>query len=146
MLEIIQINSSSFSFCLFIFQRLLTWLYALSLLASVDTIQNLAARRLQVGENPTAATLIELIIDDIPLNTKQRLIVERVLSAALSWNGAAYDASKRDQNFLYVGGNAGVGKSQIITAIVAAMDLLYRKDEVILTRVRRRPYPRRPKN
>jgi helitron helicase-like protein/PIF1-like helicase len=102
-------------------------------LAVVDTIPNLANRRLQVGENPTAATLIELIIDDIPLNTKQRLIVERVLSAALSWNGAAYDASKRDQTFVYVGGNAGVGKSQIITAIVAAMDLLSRKDEVILT-------------
>jgi hypothetical protein len=54
-------------------------------LAAVDTIPNLADRRLQVGANPTAATLIELIIDDIPLNTKQRLIVERVLSAALSW-------------------------------------------------------------
>jgi Helitron helicase-like domain at N-terminus/PIF1-like helicase len=102
-------------------------------LAPIDSIPNLADRRQQVGENPTAATLIDLIIDDIPLNTKQRLIVERVLSAALSWNGAAYDASKRDQTFLYVGGNAGVGKSQIITAIVAAMDLLYRKDEVLLT-------------
>ena len=102
-------------------------------LASVDAIQDLAARRLQVGENPTAATLIELIIDDIPLNTKQRLIVERVLSAALSWNGAPYDASKREQIFMYIGGNAGVGKSQIIAAIVAAMDLLYRKDEVLLT-------------
>jgi hypothetical protein len=104
-----------------------------ALAPAVDTIPNLASRRLQVGENPTAATLIELIMDDIPLNTKQRLIVERVLSAALSWNGAAYDASKRDQTFMYVGGNAGVGKSQIITAIVAAMDLLYRKDEVLLT-------------
>ena len=102
-------------------------------LASIDTIPNLANRRLLVGENPFAATLIDLIIDDIPLNTKQRLIVERVLSAALSWNGAAYDASKRDQIFLYVGGNAGVGKSQIITAIVATMDLLSRKDEVLRT-------------
>jgi AAA domain-containing protein len=37
------------------------------------------------------------------------------------------------QIFQYVGGNAGVGKSRVITAIVAAIDLLYRKDEVTLT-------------
>ena len=33
---------------------------------------------------------------------------------------------------LYVGGEGGVGKSQVIKAIVAGMDLIHRKGEVIL--------------
>jgi hypothetical protein len=33
---------------------------------------------------------------------------------------------------LYIGGEGGVGKSQVIKAIVAGMDLIHRKDEVIL--------------
>jgi hypothetical protein len=98
-------------------------------LASVDSIPNLADRRLQVGDSPTAATLIDLLFDVIPLNTKQRLIVERVLSDAISWS----NTSRKEQFFLYVGGEGGVGKSQIIKAITAAMDLIFRKDEVILT-------------
>ena len=32
----------------------------------------------------------------------------------------------------YIGGEGGVGKSQIIKAIIAGMDLILRKDEVIL--------------
>ncbi|PVH69295.1 hypothetical protein DL98DRAFT_387405, partial [Cadophora sp. DSE1049] len=36
------------------------------------------------------------------------------------------------QKLLYVGGEGGVGKSQIIQAIVAGMDLICRKEEVIL--------------
>jgi hypothetical protein len=40
--------------------------------------------------------------------------------------------SKRDQELLYVGGEGGVGKSQIIKAIVAGRDLIRRKEEVIL--------------
>jgi PIF1-like helicase len=97
-------------------------------LASAESVPNLADRRLQVGDCPTAATLIDLIHDVIPLNTKQRLIVERVLTDILS----SSDASGRRQFFLYVGGEGGVGKSRIIKAITAAMDLIFRKDEVIL--------------
>ena len=33
---------------------------------------------------------------------------------------------------LYIGGEGGVGKSQIIKAVVAGMDLILRKDEIIL--------------
>jgi len=55
-----------------------------------------------------------------------------VLSGALAWASHAYDASKQDQKFLYIGGEGGVGKSQIIKAIVAGMDFIYRKEEVIL--------------
>ena len=51
--------------------------------------------------------------------------MERVLSAALAWKGHPYDASKQDQMLLYVGGEGGVGKSQVIKAIVAGMDLIF---------------------
>jgi len=102
------------------------------ILNSVEGIQNLAHRRSQVGSNPSGETLTMIVSEDLPLNQKQRLIVEQVLSEALTWKDYAYDASKRKQKLLYVGGEGGVGKSQIVKAIVAGMDLIFRKDEVIL--------------
>jgi hypothetical protein len=95
-------------------------------------VPNLADRRSQVGDNPTGATFTLLVNENIPLNQKQQLVVEKVLSSALAWESHPYDASKRDQILLYVGGEGGVGKSQIIKGIIAGMDLIFRKDEVIL--------------
>jgi hypothetical protein len=73
-----------------------------------------------------------LLSKNLPLNEKQRLVVERVLSGALAWADHAYDASERDQTLLYIGGEGGVGKSRIIKGIVAGMDLILCKDEIIL--------------
>lgn len=102
------------------------------ILTSPESTPNVLDLRSRVGDNPTGMSLALLVNDDVPLNEKQRLVVERVLSDALGWASHAYDASKRDQKLLYVGGEGGVGKSQIIKAIVAGMDLIRRKDEVIL--------------
>ena len=102
------------------------------ILSSPESALNVADRRAHVGDNPTGTSLILLVNEDVLLNEKQRLVVERVLSGALAWASHAYDTSKRDQKLLYVGGEGGVGKSQIIKAIVAGMDLIYRKEEVIL--------------
>ena len=55
-----------------------------------------------------------------------------MFSGALAWRDHAYDASKREQILLYVRGEGGTGKSQIIKSIVVGMDLILRKDEVIL--------------
>ena len=101
-------------------------------LNSTEGIPNLADRRSQVGDNPSGATLTELVKKDLPLNKKQGLIVERVLSGALAWKDHSYDASQREQMLLYIGGEGGVGKSRVIKAIVAGMDLIERKDEIIL--------------
>ncbi|KAI1829025.1 hypothetical protein DTO027I6_10053 [Penicillium roqueforti] len=81
---------------------------------------------------PTGASLTTLVAEDIPLNTKQRRVVEKILSEALMWADHPYDPSKRQQSLLYVGGEGGVGKSQIVKAIVSGMDLIFRKQEVIL--------------
>ncbi|PVH68340.1 hypothetical protein DL98DRAFT_631600, partial [Cadophora sp. DSE1049] len=94
------------------------------ILALPESAPNVADRRSQVGDNPTGSSLTLIVNEDVPLNEKQRLVVERVLSGALAWATHAYDASKRDQKLLYVGGEGGVGKSQIIKAIVAGMDLI----------------------
>ncbi|KAH9203038.1 hypothetical protein DL95DRAFT_180650, partial [Leptodontidium sp. 2 PMI_412] len=102
------------------------------ILSSPESAPNVADRRSQVGDNPTGSSLTLLVNEDVPLNEKQRLVVQRVLSDALACATHAYDASKRDQKLLYVGGEGGVGKSQIIKAIVAGMDLICRKEEVIL--------------
>lgn len=86
----------------------------------------------RVGQNPTGASLASLITQEVPLNRKQRMVVERVLSEALAWVDHPYDSSQRKQTLLYVGGEGGTGKSQIIQAIVAGMNLIRRKDEVVL--------------
>lgn len=102
------------------------------LLHEPDPIVTLPDQRSQVDDNPTPASLSSLVNEIIPLNTKQRLIVEKVLSDALTWADHPYDASKRQQTLLYVGGEGGVGKSQVIKGIMLGMDLIRRKEEVIL--------------
>lgn len=50
----------------------------------------------------------------------------------MNWAGHHDDASKGQQTLLYVRGEGDVGKSQIIKATMAGMDLICRKEEVIL--------------
>ena len=80
----------------------------------------------------TPASLTSLVSESIPLNTKQRIVVEKVLREALTQADHPYDASQRSQILLYVRGEGGVGKSQIIKGIIAGIDLIGRKQEVIL--------------
>ncbi|KAJ6102596.1 hypothetical protein N7486_005023 [Penicillium sp. IBT 16267x] len=54
------------------------------------------------------------------------------MSNLLAYVDYPYGSSMRKQSLLYVGGEGGVGKSQIIKAIVATIDLIHRKDKVIL--------------
>jgi hypothetical protein len=88
-------------------------------------------RRLRVGCDPTGNSLTSLVEEQIPLNVKQRTVVEKVLSEALSWAEHPSDPSQRKQMLLCIIGEGGTGKSQVIKAIVAGMDLLHRKNEVI---------------
>ena len=101
-------------------------------LTSSDATTCMADRRLLVGHNPTGASLIKLVCEDIPLNFKQRLLVERVLSEALARKDHSDGESKGQQFRLLVLGKAGVGKSWIIKGIKAGMDLVDRKKEVIV--------------
>jgi hypothetical protein len=102
------------------------------MLANSDTIPAMDDLQFREVQNPTGASLAFLINQDIPLNQKQRMVVEKVLSEALTWADHPYDSSRRNQTLLYVGGEGGTGKSQIVKAIVAGMNLIGRKDEVVL--------------
>ncbi|KAI7970124.1 hypothetical protein EIK77_000334 [Talaromyces pinophilus] len=64
------------------------------MLASSEMIPAVDDRRSRVGDNPTGASLTSLVIEVIPLNRKQRMIVERILSEALSWADHPYDSAK----------------------------------------------------
>jgi hypothetical protein len=50
----------------------------------------------QLGSNLTPESLIALVTENIPLNSKQRLVVRRLLSDVLSWVDYLYDSSRRD--------------------------------------------------
>jgi hypothetical protein len=102
------------------------------ILALPESTPNMADWQFQVGNNPTGTSLTLLVNEDIPLNEKQYLVVERVLSGVLAWADHAYNASKWDQLLLYIRGEGRVGKSQIIKAIIAGIDLIYHKEEAIL--------------
>jgi hypothetical protein len=93
---------------------------------------SLQDRRFRLDENPTAASLASLVGQEIPLNNKQQFVVVKILAEALTWADHPYDSSRRRQLLLCITGEGGTGKSQIPKAIVAAMDLLGRKDEVML--------------
>jgi hypothetical protein len=97
-----------------------------------DPLPGLLERRSRVGQSPTGASLTFLVRETIPLNEKQRIVVEKVLSDVLICATHPYDHSQRNQTLLYIGGEGGVGKSQIVKAIDAGMDLIHRKDKVIL--------------
>lgn len=102
------------------------------MLANSDTIPAMDDLQFREVQNPPGASLAFLINQDIPLNRKQRMVVEKVLSEALTWADHPYDSSRRNQTLLYVGGEGGTGKSQIVKTIVAGMNLIGRKDEVVL--------------
>ena len=92
----------------------------------------IADYRSQLGENPSGASLTDLVCKIIPLNKKQRLVVEQILSEALTWTNPSYDASNHPQRFVYVGGEGGTGKSYIVKASVIGMEIIDRKEEVII--------------
>ncbi|KAJ5142747.1 uncharacterized protein N7515_001534 [Penicillium bovifimosum] len=87
----------------------------------------------QLGNNPTPESLIAKVTENIPLNSKQHLVVRRLLSDVLSWADYPYDSSRRDQLLLCITGEGGTGKTQIPKAIEAALDVLGRKHELMLT-------------
>jgi hypothetical protein len=60
------------------------------------------------------------------------MVVERVLSGALSWAKHPFDSSQQKQMLLGIMGKGGTRKSQDIKAIVAGINLLNRKHKVIL--------------
>ncbi|KAL6229760.1 hypothetical protein BDW75DRAFT_245436 [Aspergillus navahoensis] len=104
----------------------------LPVLADVDVVPDLLHLRSRIGQSPTGASITSLVRELIPLNQKQRIIVEKVLTEILRCTNHPYNPSRRKQMLLYVGGEGGVGKSQIIKATTVAMDLLHRKNEIIL--------------
>lgn len=97
--------------------------------ASFDGLED---RQVDISQSPTGASITSIVCNTVPLNEKQRLVVENVMTDLLVCANNPYDSASRSQTLLYVGGEGGVGKSQIIKAIVAAMDIIHRKDEVIL--------------
>jgi hypothetical protein len=54
------------------------------ILTSPESAPNIADRRSQVGDYPTGSSITLLVNEDVPLNEKQGLVVERVLSGALA--------------------------------------------------------------
>jgi PIF1-like helicase len=101
-------------------------------LSTLETAVNIEDARALLGDHPSASALTNIVKQALPLNKKQTMILEHVLSVALASKDHPYDPSKRDQLLLHVSGEGGVGKSRAISASVVGMHLLHRKDEVIL--------------
>ncbi|KAJ6126099.1 hypothetical protein N7471_010592 [Penicillium samsonianum] len=78
-----------------------------------EVIPTLADQKSYVQDSSTPTSLTLLVTESMPLNAKQRLVVRKVLSEALDWANHPYDALKRHQTLLYVGGEGGVGKSGV---------------------------------
>jgi hypothetical protein len=97
-----------------------------------EEIDQLRNSPVLLEDNPSASAVMDLVCEKFSLNQKQRLVVEKIIAEALSWKDNPYDASKRDQLLLHVGGEAGTGESQIVKAIMIALSLLRREAEIVL--------------
>jgi hypothetical protein len=79
---------------------------------------------------PKLSNLISMVVEVYQLNQKQLLITKKVLGHMISH----HDICDRfeDQMLLYVGGLGGTGKTHLIKAILYGLDILSRRDEVLL--------------
>ena len=77
----------------------------------------------RIGPSPTGSRLTELIQESLPLNRKQRLVVQKVLAHAIKHQGKS-TVEAQDQMLLYIAGDGGVGKTQVIKAITLEYELL----------------------
>jgi hypothetical protein len=101
-------------------------------LSTLESSLNVEQVRSRLGDNPSASSLTSEVKRTLPLNTKQSMIVERVLSEFLASKDDPYNPAKHKQFLLHVGGEAGVGKSRVSDAIVTGIGLINRRDEAIL--------------
>ena len=102
-------------------------------LSRIESSFNMEEVQNRLGDNPSAPSLTNEIKLSLPLNAKQSIIVEHVLSGALNWKDDPYNSSStRKQLLIYVGGKPGVGKSRVCDAILAGLRLVDRQDEIAL--------------
>jgi hypothetical protein len=85
----------------------------------------------RVGLNPTGLSITRLIQETLPLNQQQFLVVKKILDHAIRQHGKMVVGAE-DQMLLYVGGEGGTGKSQIIKAVKLGYELLQWKSELLL--------------
>jgi hypothetical protein len=90
----------------------------LPILTESDLSLDLQLRRSEICQNSMGASLTSQGRYIILLNEKQHLVVESVMSNLLACVNHPYGSSMRKHNLLHVGGESGLGKSQIIKAIV----------------------------
>lgn len=81
---------------------------------SSDELQN---RHVEIVQNLTDASIISIVCNSVPLNDKQHLVVEKIISKMLECAGNPYDSSSRNQTMLYVRGEGGVGKARSLTQL-----------------------------
>jgi hypothetical protein len=86
----------------------------------------------RAGNNPCGKLITQIIEEYLPLNYKQRLLVEHVLHHAIQHKGC-HTVGAESQLLLYVAGEGGVGKSRVIKAIELGYTILQRSNEVMLT-------------
>jgi hypothetical protein len=85
----------------------------------------------RIGPNPTGSQVTQLVQETLPLNRKQCLVVTMILDHAIAHAGwSAINAE--DQLLLYVAGEGGTGKTQIIKAIKLGYTYLQREAELLL--------------
>lgn len=104
----------------------------LPILADSNSLNNMYNHCVSLVQSPTAISITAAVGNNIPLNKKQRLVVEKVMFDLLICVDSPYDSFLRKQSLLYIGEEGGVEKSQITKVIVAAMNLIRRREEIIL--------------
>ena len=85
----------------------------------------------QIGDNPQACVLCDIIKTRLSLNYLQRMVVEETLHHAITVRGNQC-SDRSQQLLLYVRGEGGVGKSRVVKALHMEFMFLERQPELLL--------------
>jgi hypothetical protein len=92
---------------------------------STESIESLQYLQASFQGEPSVGNLFALVTSRYPLNQKQRIIIRILHPVRINSVG--------DQFLLYLGGIGGVGKTHLIKALMFALSIIRKHDDVLLT-------------
>lgn len=108
----------------------------ITLLPSLDIIDyeawSIDKAKSLVGTNPTSIDVIDIVLAYLSLNTKQEIIVQKIMHYTM-YSQTTLRPELSDQLLFVVSSKNSIGKSQVIKAINWAYDIMGKIDQIFIT-------------
>ena len=84
--------------------------FLVPLLTDLEIPSGTLQRAPRVGENLTGASLTLLVCKTVPLDGKQRLVIQKILSQVVGYLNSPSGISHHNKSVVYIGGEGDVGQ------------------------------------